>query len=314
MKNIFRTMLTPLQHLIEKLYKTQDEMIDEIKAVNSELNDKAKKTEIPVYLSELEEDQYHRTVSDYAIELWNEKSNFDGKFTSLSGVPELPQMKRAWVGKNVATYKQGVESSGSSYKTGDKEYPYVGQTTYKPSLKDKIKVYVGAPTTRNGTEFINTTEAEVTMVRCVTFTNSNGIFHVYVSDDHQAEYDGTVYTWGIAINDLDQHVGLWTSVKFPITYENGAKEDNALVVYRIEAEDYMCVDTSNMHKGIPVIQNAIPGNVIAVKSVDDKGVPTEWEAVDSIALDSIVLADETTGTKYKLTITDGKLTMTEVVE
>jgi hypothetical protein len=49
------------------------------------------------------------------------------------------------------------------------------------------------------------------------------------------------------------------------------------------------------------------GQTIVVKSVDENGKPTEWEAVDQF-----VLTDEDTGAKYKLSVSNGKLEMAEV--
>ncbi len=58
---------------------------------------------------------------------------------------------------------------------------------------------------------------------------------------------------------------------------------------------------------VPTIQSATVGQTIRVSAVDENGVPTAWEAFDPF-----VLTDESTGTKYKLTVVDSKLTMTEV--
>ena len=52
---------------------------------------------------------------------------------------------------------------------------------------------------------------------------------------------------------------------------------------------------------------ATVGQTIRVSAIDENGVPTAWEAFDPF-----VLTDESTGTKYKLTVVDSKLTMTEV--
>ena len=52
---------------------------------------------------------------------------------------------------------------------------------------------------------------------------------------------------------------------------------------------------------------ATVGQTIRVSAVDENGVPTAWEAFDPF-----VLTDESTGIKYKLTVVDSKLTMTEV--
>ena len=58
----------------------------------------------------------------------------------------------------------------------------------------------------------------------------------------------------------------------------------------------------------PDFSSAEVGQVIVVKTVDANGKPTEWECIDPF-----VLADETTGTKYRLSVSDGKLVMTEVI-
>lgn len=58
---------------------------------------------------------------------------------------------------------------------------------------------------------------------------------------------------------------------------------------------------------LPISTNAQVGQLLSVKAVDENGKPTEWEAVDPF-----VLTDESAGTKYKLSVADGKLTMTEV--
>lgn len=58
---------------------------------------------------------------------------------------------------------------------------------------------------------------------------------------------------------------------------------------------------------IPTPPTASIGQTIVVKSVDENGKPTEWEVVNPF-----VLTDESTGTQYKLSVADGKLTMTEV--
>lgn len=55
------------------------------------------------------------------------------------------------------------------------------------------------------------------------------------------------------------------------------------------------------------------GQIIAVKTVDENGKPTEFEAVDrNVANTSILLKDTETDKTYKLEVINGKLTMTEV--
>ena len=58
---------------------------------------------------------------------------------------------------------------------------------------------------------------------------------------------------------------------------------------------------------IPVPATAEVGQVLVVKTVDANGKPSEWECVDPF-----VLTDETTGIKYKLSVIDSKVTLTEV--
>lgn len=45
---------------------------------------------IPTKLSDLAEDETHRTVTDEEKNAWNAKSTFDGKYQSLEGAPEIP--------------------------------------------------------------------------------------------------------------------------------------------------------------------------------------------------------------------------------
>jgi hypothetical protein len=44
---------------------------------------------MPKNLSELNEDENHRTVTDINITNWNNKSDFDGLYSSLNGKPDL---------------------------------------------------------------------------------------------------------------------------------------------------------------------------------------------------------------------------------
>lgn len=62
---------------------------------------------------------------------------------------------------------------------------------------------------------------------------------------------------------------------------------------------------------IPVPASATVGQTIAVKSVDENGKPTEWEAVDPWVITS---STEGSTKKFKLTVDDnGTMTVTEVV-
>lgn len=67
------------------------------------------------------------------------------------------------------------------------------------------------------------------------------------------------------------------------------------------------INTALSSSAVPVPTTAQVGQLLSVKAVDENGKPTEWEAVDPF-----VLTDESTGTKYKLSVSDGKLVMNEV--
>ena len=56
-------------------------------AITSALSSKADTSAIPTALSQLSEDTTHRVVTDAEKATWNNKSNFDGSFTSLTNVP-----------------------------------------------------------------------------------------------------------------------------------------------------------------------------------------------------------------------------------
>jgi hypothetical protein len=67
------------------------------------------------------------------------------------------------------------------------------------------------------------------------------------------------------------------------------------------------IDPRYLPTTIPAIQTAQVGQTIIVKSVDENGKPTKWEAIDPHTL-----TDTETGKKYQLNVVNGKLTMTEV--
>jgi hypothetical protein len=57
------------------------------------------------------------------------------------------------------------------------------------------------------------------------------------------------------------------------------------------------------------------GQLLAIKTIDENGKPTEWEAVDYPSkASSLELVDRTTGKTYNVYIDNGKLTMEEVTE
>ena len=75
------------------------------------------------------------------------------------------------------------------------------------------------------------------------------------------------------------------------------------------------VTESDIAKSLPLgITGATAGQIIKIKSVDDNGIPTEWEAVDIPSSTGIPLVDRTTGVIYRLYIDDGKLSMEESEE
>lgn len=73
------------------------------------------------------------------------------------------------------------------------------------------------------------------------------------------------------------------------------------------------IDEGKMDKttAIPLIEQAIAGQVPVVKSVDENGKPTEWETLDPWVISS---STEGSTKQFKLTIDDeGVLTATEIV-
>ena len=73
-----------------------------------------------------------------------------------------------------------------------------------------------------------------------------------------------------------------------------------------DTNKFLCGD-GTWSEPIPGLTTATVGQTIVVKSIDENGKPIEWEAVDPF-----VLTDENTSIKYKLSVVDGILTMTEV--
>lgn len=70
--------------------------------------------------------------------------------------------------------------------------------------------------------------------------------------------------------------------------------------------------TAGLAGKVDVPQSATVGQVIAVKAVDENGVPKEWEAIDPMIITS---STEGSTKKFKLTVDDsGTITATEVAE
>ena len=70
-----------------------DEHIKEVaetETLKAALADKANKSEVPTTLASLTADSTHRTVTDAEKSAWNAKSNFDGRYASLTGKPTIP--------------------------------------------------------------------------------------------------------------------------------------------------------------------------------------------------------------------------------
>ena len=109
---------------------------------------------IPTALSDLNEDETHRTVTDAEKETWNNKSNFSGNYDDLKNKPTIPTIPEKLPNPNALTFTGAVEGSydGSSAKTieipigtdgitptiGDNGNWYLGETdTGKPSRGEK---------------------------------------------------------------------------------------------------------------------------------------------------------------------------------
>lgn len=63
-------------------------------ATSGDYNDLKNLPPIPSKLSELKQDEYHRTISDEERAKWNAKSDFSGRYTDLTDLPTIPTMLR----------------------------------------------------------------------------------------------------------------------------------------------------------------------------------------------------------------------------
>lgn len=69
-------------------------------------------TEIPKNLSDLQDDVAHRTVTDTEKQNWNNKSDFDGNYESLTGKPTIPTVPTTLPNPKALTITYG----GTSYE------------------------------------------------------------------------------------------------------------------------------------------------------------------------------------------------------
>lgn len=60
---------------------------------NIELPESGGTGTIPTKLSELDDDETHRLVTDAEKEVWNNKSDFSGNYSDLNGLPEIPSVE-----------------------------------------------------------------------------------------------------------------------------------------------------------------------------------------------------------------------------
>lgn len=72
---------------IDQLIVSNSTLVDDVASLKT---NKADKTEIPKNLSQLTADSTHRVVTDTQINTWDNKSNFDGNYNSLSNKPTIP--------------------------------------------------------------------------------------------------------------------------------------------------------------------------------------------------------------------------------
>lgn len=87
-----------------------------LEQINLLQENKADKSEIPTSLSQLKTDTLNRTVTDSEKETWNNKSNFDGKYSSLTGKPTIPS-KTSDLTNDSGFLTQHQDISGKADKT-----------------------------------------------------------------------------------------------------------------------------------------------------------------------------------------------------
>ena len=66
---------------------------------------------IPTALSDLNEDETHRTVTDAEKKTWNNKSNFSGNYDDLKNKPTIPTIPEKLPNPNPLTFTGAVEGS-----------------------------------------------------------------------------------------------------------------------------------------------------------------------------------------------------------
>ena len=134
---------------------------------------------------------------------------------------------------------------------------------------------------------------------------------------HTENGERTVCSRGLTVNSRQKpadYIYTETEVK---SYEKldqriKALEETAALTAPQNLTDNEKVQTRANIDAVGGIATATVGQVIAVKAVDENGVPKEWEAIDPMIITS---STEGSTKKFKLTVDDsGTITATEVAE
>lgn len=102
---------------------------------------------------------------------------------------------------------------------------------------------------------------------------------------------------------LDWEGNAWYSGDVYVGSTSGTNKD--------EGSKKLATEDKITELAIPLPPTATIGQTLCISEVDVNGKVTAVEAVDTQS-SNLTLTDETTGKKYKLTVSDGNLTMTEV--
>ena len=216
----------------------------ELKALIDTLQNNIDTIDIPVTLADLTDDADHRTVTDAEKATWNAKSDFSGSWDDLTDKPFYDESITYTVCENI---NENGPMSSFAFQNGEGKWGdfYFG---------DEVLLVF------NGVEYRGVISDR---------ENSTTYNKSYFVDFYSNEVNESICE--LCVANTTRYSRIW----YKLIYQGAANFSVYIITKRIKTIDSDCLPTT-----VPVIQSAQVGQTVVVKTVDENGVPTEWEAIE----------------------------------
>ena len=167
---------------------------------------------IPTALSDLNEDETHRTVTDAEKKTWNNKSNFSGNYDDLENKPAIPTIPEKLPNPNALTFTGAVEGSYDGSEPVSVEIPQglsaewelISDITTEEEVGEVVIENISLKKVFIQATVIGTATNEKTINGHIKI---NGFTYFYASSLSLSAADGTRFTCSFAevIGDSKRH-------------------------------------------------------------------------------------------------------------